>query len=75
MPSNQLIELVQQLKKSGIKIGFTAPRSQMKIHLQDQDEVQFHIQDRNGNHDIENCKKPVIHFLHNKSVGDLIIPH
>jgi len=34
MPSKQLIELVDRLKKSGIQISFTKPRSNFSILIQ-----------------------------------------
>ena len=34
MPSKQIVDLVNRLKKSGINISFTAPRSKILINLQ-----------------------------------------
>ncbi|WP_338469304.1 hypothetical protein R4Z10_10725 [Niallia sp. XMNu-256] len=33
MPSKQLVDLVTRLKKSGVQISFTKPRSKMSLHL------------------------------------------
>lgn len=33
MPSKPLVDLVNRMKKSGIQISFTKPRSEMSLHL------------------------------------------
>ena len=33
MPNNQLVDLVNKLKSSGVQISFTKPRSKMTLHL------------------------------------------
>ncbi len=33
MPSKQLVDLVTRLKKSGVQISFTQPRSKITLHL------------------------------------------
>ena len=33
MPSKQLVELVNNYKKAGIRISFTKPRSQISLYL------------------------------------------
>jgi hypothetical protein len=35
MPSKKLVELVNNYKKAGIRIGFTKPRSQISLYLYD----------------------------------------
>lgn len=40
MPSKQLIDLVNRLKKSGIQISFTEPRSKISIYSQEKLAVQ-----------------------------------
>lgn len=51
MPSKQLVDLVDRLKKSGIQISFTKPRSTFLFYLQEKKEVQresdFMVQQKN----------------------------
>ncbi|KAA9025738.1 hypothetical protein [Niallia endozanthoxylica] len=39
MPSKQLIDLVNRLKKSGIQISFSEPRSKISLYLPDKTDL------------------------------------
>ncbi|MCQ6276173.1 hypothetical protein JMM81_14690 [Bacillus sp. V3B] len=45
MPSKQLVDLVNRLKKSGIQISFTEPRSKISIYLQEKPDLQLENED------------------------------
>jgi hypothetical protein len=60
MASKQIIELVNRLKKSGIQISFTKPRSKISLYIQENST----ITNENGDNSLQrkhNCeKKPTV---------------
>jgi hypothetical protein len=74
LPSTQLIELVHQLRKSGIKISISAPRSKTMVRLREEEKDHFLMDQFEGMHR-QTCKKAGIKFLQPKTVGDFSIPH
>ena len=66
MPNGHLVEFVKKLRKSGIKISISAPRSKTMIRLR---EEEYCLGEMDG--------LPIqkVNFLQPKTVGDFIIPH
>ncbi|WP_338452202.1 hypothetical protein R4Z09_10125 [Niallia oryzisoli] len=51
MPSKQLIDLVNRLRKSGIQISFSEPRSKISLYLPDKTDLPREIGDKSLHQD------------------------
>lgn len=60
MPSKQLVDLVNRLKKSGIQISFTEPRSKISIYLQEKSDLQLENDDKSFQKDVKRKRSRTI---------------
>jgi hypothetical protein len=64
MPSKQLVDLVNRLKKSGIQISFTAPRSKISIYLQEKTDLQLENGDKSFQQDSKRKRnRSILRFI------------
>ncbi|WP_394232385.1 hypothetical protein [Niallia oryzisoli] len=57
MPSKQLINLVNRLRKSGIQISFSEPRSKMSLYLPDKTDLPREMGDNSLQQDGKSKRK------------------
>lgn len=64
MPSKQLVDLVNRLKKSGIQISFTVPRSKISIYLQEKPDLQLENGDKSFQQDSKRKRnRTILRFI------------